>query len=115
MDLESVLERWRGNYDDAGNKKGHQGKGKVVSKAVVVPGMGISEDAGNFVCGLLYFTVLAELERGRKKRKDAQPTHAKVVQAVFLHVPPLRTEEELDVGRRVVEALVKAIAEGVEI
>lgn len=58
-----------------------------------------SEDAGNFMCGFIYYTSMAEYFK-------LDPYERPVI---FLHVPDLPTKEKLDQGREVTCALIRAI------
>ena len=60
----------------------------------------LSDDVGNYVCGFVYYTSLTELA----KRGDGQRA------ATFLHIPLLKTEEDIEKGERVVLALIGALA-----
>lgn len=58
-----------------------------------------SDDAGNFLCGFIYYTSLSYLyKKGWAKRP-----------VVFLHVPDLPTEEDVARGRAVTVALIRAL------
>ena len=59
-----------------------------------------SDDVGTYVCGLIYFASMVEMER-RTGRRDV----------VFLHVPPLEGEEEVGVGVEVVKEAVIALVD----
>lgn len=59
-----------------------------------------SDDVGNYVCGFLYYLSLEQMWKS-----------GKMARVVFLHVPPLKTERELQRGSEIVLGLVKAIVE----
>ncbi|KAK6833367.1 Pyrrolidone carboxyl peptidase (Pyroglutamate aminopeptidase) [Apiospora arundinis] len=78
-----------------------------------------TDDIGKYVCGLVYYTALAELRRIAEERA-AEASKTKMTgkenangsvegNAVFLHVPLLLGEEQLEVGYRVVVALIRAL------
>jgi hypothetical protein len=58
----------------------------------------VSDDVGTYVCGFQYYTSMLEVQK-RTMRRDV----------VFLHVPRLEGEEEIMVGVRVAEELIKAL------
>jgi pyroglutamyl-peptidase len=59
-----------------------------------------SDDVGNYVCGLQYYASLLAMQKQTGKRDT-----------VFLHVPYLRTLDDIEVGVRVTEALIRALVE----
>ena len=87
LDMEDLLKVWQSNLAKM--------KGEIR-----VPSLAISEDVGNYVCGMVYYTILEHLRSRSEGTK-----------AVFLHVPPLVSAAELEVGGRVTVALIKAVAE----
>ncbi len=95
FDTEDVLARWRENLgytplDDAA---------RMVSGYSDVR---IHPDAGNFLCGFMYYNSLAVYH---KAKGDERPV-------VFLHVPDLSTsKEKLEQGIQVTVALIKALVE----
>lgn len=66
--------------------------------------MRVSEDAGRYLCDFTYYTSLLQYWRDRGGERPV----------VFLHVPGGTEEGDLVRGRRVVVALIRALAEGVE-
>jgi pyroglutamyl-peptidase len=58
----------------------------------------LSDDVGNYVCGLQYYVSLLEMQK-RTGRRDS----------VFLHVPYLESLEEIQIGVRVTEGLIRAL------
>ncbi|KAF1993288.1 peptidase C15, pyroglutamyl peptidase I-like protein [Amniculicola lignicola CBS 123094] len=97
---EDVLERWRTNL---GYGTPHSDDLKELK-----PDVRISQDAGNFMCGFIYWNSLAHYF---SLKQDERPV-------MFLHVPDLTTEdggksveEKLKVGREVAIALIKALVE----
>ncbi|KAK8044566.1 hypothetical protein PG993_004590 [Apiospora rasikravindrae] len=81
-------------------KKGAKGsKEKEEQKEVDVR---LSDDVGTYVCGFIYYLSLLEMEKKGKKRNT-----------VFFHVPPLGTEDEVQVGLKVTESLIQALADAV--
>ncbi|KAF1948206.1 peptidase C15, pyroglutamyl peptidase I-like protein [Byssothecium circinans] len=94
FNTKDVLRRWRRalGYGDADS----------VPKDAEVPDVRISKDAGNFMCGFIYYNSLAHYY---SIKKDEKPV-------VFLHVPDLSdSEEKLETGREVAIALIKALVE----
>ena len=92
LDLDAVLEAWRRELLAACGG-GKNGKGAV-------PEVRVSDDVGTYVCGFAYYASLAEMAKGGDGRR-----------AVFLHVPALETEADIEKGKDVVLALIKALAE----
>ncbi|KAK7755298.1 hypothetical protein SLS62_002804 [Diatrype stigma] len=117
FDLPGVLEAWkrRLSWNPALSVGG--GGGKMGAKAAAKGGKAPSSDAavdvrhtddvGNYVCGLLYYASLAELAQ-----RGGGGDGSRYV--VFLHVPPLRTEEEFHRGSLVLAALVETLVEAWE-
>ncbi|KAF2641613.1 pyroglutamyl peptidase-like protein type I [Massarina eburnea CBS 473.64] len=94
FDTEDVLKRWRKGL-------GYEDPNSVTTDAKV-PDVRISSDAGNFMCGFIYYNSLAQYY---SIKKDEKPV-------VFLHVPNLSTsEEKMNMGREVAIALIKALVE----
>ncbi|OCK76180.1 peptidase C15, pyroglutamyl peptidase I-like protein, partial [Lepidopterella palustris CBS 459.81] len=62
----------------------------------------LSEDAGNFMCGFIYYNSLAHFYK--KANGGERPV-------MFLHVPNLPTEEDIKSGREVACALIRALVE----
>jgi pyroglutamyl-peptidase len=60
-----------------------------------------SEDAGNFLCGFIYYTSMAEYYKLSEKERPV----------IFLHVPDLPTKDKLDQGREITCALIRALVE----
>lgn len=60
-----------------------------------------SEDAGNFMCGFIYYTSMAQFY---KEKDDERPV-------MFLHVPDLPTKEDMEQGREVTCALIRALVD----
>ena len=96
LDLDAVLERWRGQLRSISTKSGkkkERGKDQEID-------VRLSDDVGNYVCGFVFYATLAEMA----KRNDGKGT------ALFLHVPPLETDMDLEKGKAVVIGLVQALA-----
>ncbi|CAI6342400.1 unnamed protein product [Periconia digitata] len=102
VELEGVVEGWRGYCQEIGVTGRGKGKGKGGGKGVGVD-VRLSDDVGTYVCGFMYYVGLREMQR-RKGRRDV----------VFLHVPPLEGDAETAVGVRVVEGLIRAIVDARE-
>jgi len=59
-----------------------------------------SDAVGTYLCGFIYFTDLVEMgKNGKNKKRDVS----------FMHVPYLRSEEELKVGVDVAKELVQSL------
>ena len=89
-----VLARWKGNlgYTSVDGTKADEG----------CPDVRISHDAGNFLCGFIYYNSLAHYFG---IREDERPV-------IFLHVPDLsKSEDALREGWEVAVALIKALVE----
>jgi pyrrolidone-carboxylate peptidase len=85
FDCEDVWRRWRSN---------------VNLKLDVRP----SDDPGNYLCGFIYYFSMAWYwGKGSKERP-----------VMFLHVPDLPTEEQVESGREVAVGLIKALVESRE-
>jgi pyroglutamyl-peptidase len=94
FDTADALMRWRNNL-------GYPDPESEVLRGRA-PDVRISPDAGNFMCGFIYYNSLAHYF---EKKEDERPV-------AFLHVPDLSdSDEKLDVGREVAVALIKALVE----
>jgi len=82
------------------DKKGKKGKGKGNKEKGKEVDLRISGDVGNYVCGFAYYASLEWLWVNGKERK-----------VLFLHVPMLEGEEEVQKGTEVAEALIGAVVE----
>ncbi|ORY14011.1 hypothetical protein BCR34DRAFT_623511 [Clohesyomyces aquaticus] len=109
LDLEAAVGIWKDRVrdfrlvgkDDNGGVYGVRGKGKGKGAAQGrLVNVRLSDDVGNFVCGFVFYLGLLEMQRS-KGRGDA----------VFLHVPMLEGDEEIGVGVKVVQELIKALVE----
>ncbi|KAL1610105.1 hypothetical protein SLS60_001770 [Paraconiothyrium brasiliense] len=78
-------------------KQQRKQQGKQQGKKVDVR---LSDDVGTYVCGLIYYSSLAEMQK-RVGMRDV----------VFLHIPPLNGEEEVGVGVEVTKELVVALVD----
>jgi hypothetical protein len=105
LDLESAVAAWQsacarlsfpsvgeGSFKGKGAGKGKQEKRKVDVR--------LSDDVGTYVCGLIYFSSLVEMQK-RNGTKDV----------VFFHVPQLNGQGEVDVGIEVTKELVVALVD----
>ena len=61
----------------------------------------LSDDPGTYLCGFIYYLSMSTLW---KQNAEERPI-------MFLHVPDLPTEEEVDQGRQVAIALIRALVE----
>ncbi|CAI6338776.1 unnamed protein product [Periconia digitata] len=87
FDTTDVLKRWR---------EGIEGDEQIELPTVVQP----SNDAGNFMCGFIYYNSLAHYYSINKAERPV----------VFLHVPDLTSsEKELENGKRVAIHLIQAL------
>jgi pyroglutamyl-peptidase len=94
FDTADVLERWRAGLecDASGSSYG----------AAKRPDVRISHDAGNFLCGFIYYNSLAHFHTISEKERPV----------VFMHVPDLSdSEEKMREGRNVTIELIKALVE----
>ena len=129
LDLETAVEAWesdvRGVFlrvqgNNASNeakekplegKEKNKGKQKQKEKAHANANAGrsektaaqqvdvrLSDDVGNYVCGFMYYISLVEMQRA-VGRTDT----------VFFHIPYLEGEEDIQVGVRVTEGLIRAL------
>lgn len=94
FDTSDVLARWKANL----------GYSSVEGNAddEDAPDVRISPDAGNFLCGFIYYNSLAHYFSISKEERPV----------AFMHVPDLsRSEDRLREGREVAIALIKALVE----
>jgi pyroglutamyl-peptidase len=94
FDTADVLERWCAGLgcDASGSSHG----------APKHPDVRISHDAGNFLCGFIYYNSLAHFHAISEKERPV----------AFMHVPDLSdSEEKMREGRNVTIELIKALVE----
>ncbi|KAF2760821.1 peptidase C15, pyroglutamyl peptidase I-like protein [Pseudovirgaria hyperparasitica] len=60
-----------------------------------------SPDAGNFLCGFIYYTSMSLFAKMKRAERPV----------MFFHVPYLSTEEQVDEGREVTKGLIRALDE----
>lgn len=114
FDLAQVLDLWKRKLSwnpalsSSGGRKGARaatkGKAPPPSPPAVVD-VRHTDDVGNYVCGLTYYASLAELAQ-RSNDNDGGSRYA-----VFLHVPPLQTEEDFRRGSLVLAGLIESLVE----
>lgn len=96
FDTTDVLERWKGFLIKPKNEPFN------LEPALSPPDVRLSSDAGNFLCGFMYWNSLAHFYSIREEERPV----------VFLHVPDLSwSSERIEMGRDVVVALIKALVE----
>jgi pyrrolidone-carboxylate peptidase len=67
-----------------------------------------SDDPGNFLCGFIYYSSMAWYwKRAQEGKEKERPI-------MFLHVPDLPEEEDIEVGKKVALALIRALVESRE-
>lgn len=94
FDTADVLARWREELGSPNPGAEHQ--------LGTVPDVRISPDAGNYMCGFIYYNSLAHYFQ---QKEDERPV-------CFMHVPDLSgSNEKLAIGRDVAVALIKALVE----
>ncbi|VUC23501.1 unnamed protein product [Clonostachys rosea] len=104
FELESVVEIWKQKLK---SRSGHRSKGKREPKSAQqqqVPDVRFSDDVGNYVCGLLYYSSLVEVSKTGGGQRNV----------VFLHVPPLSGDSELEMGKELVLCLIMALVESLQ-
>ncbi|EFQ96422.1 hypothetical protein PTT_01262 [Pyrenophora teres f. teres 0-1] len=100
FEMGDVLGRWKGFL--GGSKSGGT-KDDGNTEKIGAPDVRISHDAGNFLCGFIYYNSLAHyFEKGKEGERPV----------IFLHVPDLsKSEEEMREGWGVTVALIKVLVE----
>jgi pyroglutamyl-peptidase len=94
FDTSDVLARWKANLGYTSTDGTHTDEG--------CPDVRISQDAGNFLCGFIYYNSLAHYF---SIKEDERPV-------CFLHVPDLSgSEDKLREGLEVTVGLIKALVE----
>lgn len=111
FEVNDVLERWKSflGYASSSRINGYiEDAAKNPSDyiqtedSIQVPDVRISEDAGNYMCGFIYYNSLAHYY-------NLDASHVPVA---FLHVPDLsKSTEEVNIGSQVAVALIKALVE----
>lgn len=96
FDTGDVLERWKENLSSSESLEG------VEKEEKHIPDVRTNPDAGNFMCGFIYWNSLAHCY---SIKEDERPV-------AFMHVPDLSdSPEKLETGREVAIALIKALVE----
>lgn len=104
LDLERVVQLWEQNLKAGSSGAGKGGKGQRGRPGKGSADVRLSDDVGDYVCGLVYYTSLAEMTKTGMGKGNA----------VFLHVPPLVGDTELEKGREVVLSLILAMVEAAQ-
>ncbi|KAF2685841.1 peptidase C15, pyroglutamyl peptidase I-like protein [Lentithecium fluviatile CBS 122367] len=100
FDTSDVVARWRSCLGHASPDCQLPPDAQVRSTSA--PDVRLSPDAGNFLCGFIYYNSLAHYY---SMKEDERPV-------AFLHVPDLSdSDEKLNTGRNVAIALIKALVE----
>lgn len=103
LDIDTAVEAWVAACSSLVMPKGlgaskAKHKGKNDSKQPIEVRM--SDDVGTYVCGFQYYSSMLQTEKMTGRRD-----------VVFLHLPRLESTEELEIGKRVAEELVKALVD----
>ncbi|KAH8647174.1 hypothetical protein BX600DRAFT_518457 [Xylariales sp. PMI_506] len=101
LDLERAVDIWKRNLKSRAGGATKTGKGHKGAKKGDITDVRLSDDVGTYVCGLVYYTSLAEMS----KRNDGARN------VVFLHVPPLSGDVQLETGTEAVLSLILALVE----
>ncbi|KAH7383876.1 hypothetical protein BKA66DRAFT_417126 [Pyrenochaeta sp. MPI-SDFR-AT-0127] len=102
LDIDTAIDIWRDSCSSFSMPKPQapesntkmKGKGKETQMIDVR----LSDDVGTYVCGFNYYISMLEMQKTLGKRD-----------VVFFHVPKLESEEEVKVGVKVAEELVKTL------
>lgn len=107
LNFDDVFQRWRGYLLDSAPDIA----ASISSSSSVLEGVVLrpSLDAGHFLCDFIYYSSLAE--HWRRKRTRSQPTDDMNERPVmFMHVPSWAGAPDLEKGRAVTIALLRALA-----
>jgi pyroglutamyl-peptidase len=98
LDIDAAIEMWRDGCASFTLPRPGVGakKGKTADRQGV--DVRLSDDVGTYVCGFQYYVSMFEAQRRSGGRN-----------VVFLHVPRLEGEEQVAVGVKVVEELIRAL------
>jgi pyroglutamyl-peptidase len=100
FDTTDVVKRWRSYVGHAENDM-HL-PDQIPMQSTNTPDVRLSPDAGNFLCGFIYYNSLAHYFSLKENERPV----------AFLHVPDLSdSDEKLGTGRDVAIALIKALVE----
>jgi pyroglutamyl-peptidase len=100
FDTSDVVARWRTKLGHSSADAQFPAHAQIHSSSA--PDVRVSPDAGNFMCGFIYWNSLAHYY---SMNEDERPV-------AFMHVPDLSdSDEKLDTGRNVAIALIKALVE----
>ncbi|KAF2832537.1 peptidase C15, pyroglutamyl peptidase I-like protein [Ophiobolus disseminans] len=100
IDVDSAVEVWQTACSSLNPSNIHiaKGKSKGKSNSMQMIDVRLSDDVGTYVCGFQYYVGMLEMQKQTGKRN-----------VVFLHVPRVETEEEVRIGIRVAEELIRAL------
>ena len=103
LNIDSAVEAWVAACSSLAMSKGPgaptaKHKGKKASKQPIE--VRLSDDVGTYVCGFQYYSSMLQTQNTTGRRD-----------IVFLHLPRLESTEELEIGRRVTEELIKALVD----
>jgi pyroglutamyl-peptidase len=100
FDTSDVVSRWRSNLGHSSSDAKLPADAQIASASA--PDVRLSPDAGNFLCGFIYWNSLAHYY---SINEDERPV-------AFMHVPDLSdSDEKLNTGRNVAIELIKALVE----
>lgn len=100
FDTTDVVTRWQSNLGHSSADAQPPPHAQIPSTSV--PDVRLSPDAGNFMCGFIYWNSLAHYFSMNENERPV----------AFMHVPDLSdSDEKLETGRNVAIALIKALVE----
>jgi hypothetical protein len=99
LDIDAAVKTWRDACSSLGLPNPAatiktKGKGKENHSITV----NLSDDVGTYVCGLCYYIGLLSMQKQAGNRD-----------VVFVHVPRLQNADEIQLGGKVTEALIRAL------
>lgn len=103
LDLDAAENVWRSGCASitlATSNDPHQSAKKTKRPEKQSVFVQLSDDVGTYVCGFCYYVALLHLQTRTGTRR-----------AVFLHVPPLRTDADIAIGVKVTQEIVRALVQ----
>jgi pyrrolidone-carboxylate peptidase len=107
FDTDDVLRRWKAHLGFSGGQGHPHMPAEIRTPPKLLPDVRLSDDAGNFMCGFIYWNSLAHYF---SMARDGSGNAERPV--VFLHVPDLSaSQDKVAEGVRVTVALIRALVE----
>lgn len=100
VNIEATRASWEQACLGMSLPKANMGKKNDKSKGKQVVSVQLSDDVGTYVCGFQYYASMLEMQKKGRKRR-----------VIFCHVPRLETLEEVKIGVKITEELVRSLVD----